>query len=33
MQLSKKEKCPLEGKYRANDTIYKCIASATGFPQ
>ena len=28
----KKEECPLEGKCRANDIIYKCITSATGFP-
>ena len=28
----KKEDCPLEGKFRVNDVIYKCIASATGFP-
>ena len=28
----KKEECPLEGKCRVNDVIYKCIASATGFP-
>ena len=28
----KKEECPLEGKCRANDMIYKCIVSATGFP-
>ena len=28
----KKEECPLEGKCRANDIIYKCIASATDFP-
>ena len=28
----KKEECPLEGKCRANDIIYKCIASASGFP-
>ena len=27
-----KEECPLEGKCRANDIIYRCIASATGFP-
>ena len=27
----KKEGCPLEGKCRANDIVYKCIASATGF--
>ena len=28
----KKEECPLDGKCRANDIVYKCIASATGFP-
>ena len=28
----KKEECPLEGKCRANDIIYICTASATGFP-
>ena len=28
----RKEECPLEGKYRANDVVYKCIAWATGFP-
>ena len=28
----KTEECPLEGKWRANDVVYKCIASATGFP-
>ena len=28
----KKEECPLEGKCRVNDVIYKCIVSATGFP-
>ena len=28
----RKEECPLEGKCRANDVVYKCIASATGFP-
>ena len=28
----KKEECPLEGKCRVNDVIYKCIPSATGFP-
>ena len=28
----KKEERPLEGKCRASDIIYKCIASATGFP-
>ena len=28
----KKEDCPLEGKCSTNDIIYKCIASATGFP-
>ena len=28
---TKKEECPLEGKCRANNIIYKCIASATGF--
>ena len=22
----RKEECPLEGKYRANDVVYKCIA-------
>ena len=27
-----KEECPLEGKSRANNVVYKCIASATGFP-
>ena len=27
----KKKKCPLEGKCQANDVVYKCIASATGF--
>ena len=27
----KKEECPLQGKCRANDLIYKCIPSATGF--
>ena len=27
----KREECPLEGKCRANDIVYKCIASATGF--
>ena len=26
------EECPLEGKCRANDVVYKCIDSATGFP-
>ena len=29
--MKKKEECPLEGNGRANDIIYKCIASATGF--
>ena len=28
----KKEKCPLEGNSRGNDVLYKCIVSATGFP-
>ena len=28
----KKEECPLKGKCRANDIVYRCIASATGFP-
>ena len=28
----KKKECQLEGKCKANDIIYKCIASATGFP-
>ena len=28
----KKEECPLEGKCRANDIIYKCLTSTTGFP-
>ena len=28
----KKEKCPLEGKCRANYVVYKCTASATGCP-
>ena len=28
----RKEECPLEEKWRANDVVYKCIASATGFP-
>ena len=28
----KRKECPLEGKYRANQIVYKCIASATGFP-
>ena len=28
----KKEECPVDGKCRANDIVYKCIASATGFP-
>ena len=27
-----KQECPLEGKSRANNVVYKCIASATGFP-
>ena len=30
--VEKKEDCPLEGKCSTNDIIYKCIASATGFP-
>ena len=28
----KKEECPLEGKCRSPDIIYKCIVSAPGFP-
>ena len=32
MQLQKKGGVSLEGKCRANDMIYKCIASVTGFP-
>ena len=28
----KKEECLLEGKCRANDIVYKCITSATAFP-
>ena len=28
----RKKECPLEGKCRANDVVYKCIASATDFP-
>ena len=28
----KNGECPLEGKCRANDLIYKCIGLATGFP-
>ena len=28
----KKEERPLEGKCKANDILYKFIASATGFP-
>ena len=28
----KKEQCPLEGKSRANEIVYKCIASPAGFP-
>ena len=28
----KKGEGPLVGKSKANDLIYKCIASATGFP-
>ena len=28
----KKEECPLEGKCGVNGVVYKCIASATGFP-
>ena len=28
----RKEKCSLEGKCRVNNRVYKCIASATGFP-
>ena len=28
----KKEECPVEGKCRVNDVIYKCIVSAAGFP-
>ena len=30
--VEKKEECPLDGKSIANDKVYKCIASATGFP-
>ena len=30
---SKKEECPLEGKCRTEDVIYKCIATTTGHPQ
>ena len=28
----KKEASPLEGKCRANDIVYQCVALATGFP-
>ena len=28
----KKGECPLEGNCRANDIVYKCISSVTGFP-
>ena len=28
----RKDECLLEGKCRANDVVYKCIASSTGFP-
>ena len=29
----KKEKCSLEGKYRSEDIIYKCVVTATGHPR
>ena len=32
MQLYKKEDCPLEGKCRTENIIYKCIASTSGHP-
>ena len=29
----KKEECPLEGKCRSEDVIYKCVVTATGHPR
>ena len=28
----KKGECPLEGKCRSEDIIYKCVVTATGYP-
>ena len=28
----KKEECPLKGKCRSKDIIYKCVVAATGHP-
>ena len=28
----KKQECPLEGKCRSEDIIYKCVVTATGHP-
>ena len=29
----KKQECPLEGKCRSEDIIYKCVVTATGHPR
>ena len=29
----KKQECPLEGKCRSDDIIYKCVVTATGHPR
>ena len=31
--VAKKQECPLEGKCRPEDIIYKCVVTATGHPQ
>ena len=31
--LRKKQDCPLEGKCRSEDIIFKCVVTATGYPR